>query len=118
MDKFNSTFKTILVDRFHLKTLTLYHPGGGSHEPPLGVISHHSVGDAPTNPKFLDFSQFDPYFHLVKSFFIFFGNFYQKNAVKKNFRPEKEPFFDKNGQKHCFLTNIGIFCFNYVISML
>ena len=40
------------------------------------------------------------------------------NAVKKNFRPKKEQFIDENGQKHCFLTNIGIFCFNYVISML
>ena len=38
--------------------------------------------------------------------------------LKKNFHPKKERFFDKNGQKHCFLTNIGIFCFNYVISML
>ena len=76
------------------------------------------VGDAPTNPKFLDFSQFDPYFHLVKSFFILFCNFYKKNAVKFFFRPKKEQFFDENGQKHCFLTNIGIFWFNYVISML
>ena len=57
---------------FWIDFLPLYDAGGGSHEPPLGVISHHSVGDAPTNPKFLDFSQFDPYFHLVKSFFIFF----------------------------------------------
>ena len=85
---------------------------------PLGVISHHSVGDAPTNPKFLDFSQFDPYFHLVKSFFIFFCNFFKKNAVKIFFQPKKERFFDKNGQKQCFLTNFGIFCFNFIISML
>ena len=28
--------------------------------------------DAPTNSKFLDFSQLHPYFHLVKSFFTFF----------------------------------------------
>ena len=27
---------------------------GGSHGPPLGVNSHHSVGDAPTNSKFPD----------------------------------------------------------------
>ena len=53
-----------------------------------------------------------------KLFFYFFCNFYQKNAVKILFQHKKEPFFDKNGQKHCFLTNIGIFCFNYVISML
>ena len=84
----------------------------------LGVISCHSVVDAPTNPKFLDFSQFDPYFHLVKSFFIFFCNFYKKNGMKFIFLPKKERFFDENGQKHYFLTNIGIFCFNYVISML
>ena len=64
--------------------------GGGPHGPPLGVISCHSVGDAPTNPKFLDFSQFDPYFHLVKSFFTFFCNFYEKNAVKFFFRHKKE----------------------------
>ena len=92
--------------------------GGGSHEPPLGVFSHHSVGDAPTNPKFLDFYQFDPYFHLVKSFFILFCNFHKKNGVKIFSHPKKERFFDENGQKHCFFTNIGIFCFNYVISML
>ena len=52
--------------------LTLLDAGGGLARPPLGVISRHSVGDAPTNSKFLDFSQFDPYFHLVKSFFTFF----------------------------------------------
>ena len=39
-------------------------------------------------------------------------------GVKNFFWPKKEWFFDKNGQKHCFLTNIGIFSFNYVISML
>ena len=95
-------------------------PCGGEvpHRPPLGVISCHFVGDAPTNPKFLDFSQFDPYFHLVKSFFTFFCNFYEKNAVKFFFRHKKERFFDENGQKHCFFTNIGIFCSNFVISML
>ena len=91
---------------------------GGSHEPPLGVFSHHSVGDAPTNPKFLDFYQFDPYFHLVKSFFTFFCNFYKNITVKKNFRPKKELFFDKNGQNHFFLTNIDIHCFKIVFSML
>ena len=92
--------------------------GGGPHGPTLGVISCHSVGDAPTNSKFLDFSQIHPYFHLVKSFFTFFCNFYKKITVKKFVRPKKERFFHENGQKHLFLTNIGIFCFNYVISML
>ena len=108
----NSCF-TILIS-----LLTLYHVGGGPHGPPLGVISCHSVGDAPTNSKFLDFSQLHPYFHLVKSFFTFFCNFYKKITVKKKFRPKKERFFDENGQKPFFLKNIVIFCFNYVISML
>ena len=80
----------MLVKEF---VLTIYTARGGSHEPPLGVISHPSEGDAPTNPKFLDFSQFDPYFHLVKSFFIFFCNFYKKNGVKFFFRPKKKQFF-------------------------
>ena len=91
--------------------------GGGPHGPPLGVISCHSVVDAPTNPK-LDFSQFDPYFHLVKSFFIFFVTSMKKTPSKFFFQPKKERFFDENGQKNYFLTNIGIFCFNYVISMI
>ena len=34
------------------------------------------------------------------------------------FTLKKTQFFDENGQKHCFLTNIGIYWFNYVISML
>ena len=70
---------------FNRDRLTLYHAGGGLARPPLGVISCHSVVDAPTNPKFLDFSNKHPYFHLVKSFFIFFCNFYKKNAVKNFF---------------------------------
>ena len=53
-----------------------------------------------------------------KVIFHFFCNFYEKNGVKIFFQPKKERFFDENGQKHYFLTNIGIFCFNYVISML
>ena len=77
------------------RILTLYYMGGGSHEPPLAVISCHFVGNAPNNPKFLDFYQFDPYFHLVKSFFTFFGTF-TKISVKIFFRPKKEQFFDGN----------------------
>ena len=42
----------------------------------------------------------------------------QKKFRQNIFRPQKVRFFDENGQNHCFLTNIGIFCFNYVISML
>ena len=36
------------------------------------TIVRHPVGDAPTNSKFLDISQLDPYFHQVNSFFTFF----------------------------------------------
>ena len=91
---------------------------GGSGKTPLGVISCHSVGDAPTNSKFLDFSNKHSYFHLVKSFFTFFCNFYKKITVKNFFCPKKERFFHENGQKHIFLTNICIFCFKYIITML
>ena len=61
-----------------------------------------------------------PFYSLlvIKSFFIFFCNFYKKITVKFFFRPKKEWFFHKNGQKHIFLTIIGIFCFKYVISKL
>ena len=48
------------VDLNLLTFLTLLDAGGG------GVISHHSVRDAPTNPKSLDFSQFDPASNRVK----------------------------------------------------
>ena len=93
-----------------LNFLTLLDAGGrGLSRPPLDVISRHFVGDAPTNSKFLDFSNKHPYFHLVKSFFIFFCNFHQKITVKIFFRPKKERFFHENGQKHIFLTNISIF---------
>ena len=112
-----NVFFLILCWHLCLRKLTLFHPGGFARTP-LGIISRHSVGDAPTNSKFLDFSQLHPYFHLVNSFFIFFCNFYKKITVKKKFRPKKERFFDKNGQKPFFLKNIVIFCFNYVISML
>ena len=91
---------------------------GGPHGPPLGVISCHSLEDAPNNSKFLDFSQLHLYFHLVKSFFTFFCNFYKKITVKIFFRPKKQWFFDKNGQNHFFLTNIDIYCFKIVFSML
>ena len=53
-----------------------------------------------------------------KVIFHFFGNFYKKKVVEKFFRHKKEWFFEENGQKHIFLTNICIFCFKYVISML
>ena len=52
---------------FHNYTLNPITPGGGGlARPPLGVISCHSVVDAPTNSKFLDFSQLHPFFHLIK----------------------------------------------------
>ena len=89
------------------------------HGPPLGVISCHSVVDAPTNSKFLDFSQLHLYFHLVKSFFTFFFVISTKKLLSKFFfRPKKQRFFDKNGQNHFFLTNIDIYCFKIVFSML
>ena len=75
------------------------------------VISRHSVGDAPTNSKSLDFSQFDPYFHLVKSFFIFFAISTKKLTSKYFFDLKKNDFFMK------MVKNI-FFCFKYVISML
>ena len=100
--------------------LTLYHVGGGESPqgPPLDVISCHSVRDAPTNSKFIEFSQLHLYFHLVKSFFTFFCNFYKKITIKIFFQPKKQRFFDENGQNHFFLTNIDIFCFKIVISIL
>jgi hypothetical protein len=63
--------------------------GGGGARTPLGIICRHSVGDAPTNPKFLDFFNCQ----------IFF-------------RPKKERFFDKNGQNYFFLTNMDFFVSN------
>ena len=86
--------------------------------PPLGVISCHSVGDAPTNSKFLDFSNKHPYFHLVKSFFTFSFYFLQKNYLHKQISAKKDCCFGKIGQKYSFLTNMDSFCFIYVISML
>ena len=44
--------------------------GGGPHGPPLGVISCHSVVDAPTNSKFLDFSQLHLLTKMVKIIFF------------------------------------------------
>ena len=75
--------------------LTLYHAGGGLARPPLGVISCHSVVDAPTNPKFLDFSNKHPYFHLVKSFFIFFVTSTKKTLSKIFFDLKKNDFLTK-----------------------
>ena len=74
-------------------SLTLLDVGGGPHGPTLGVISCHSVGDAPTNSKFLDFSQWNPYFHLVKQFFTFFIHFYKKITVKIFCSPKKRKIF-------------------------
>jgi len=51
-------------------------------------------------------------------FHFFFVTSSKKMPSKFFLRPKKERFFDKNGQKQCFLTNINIFCFNFVISML
>ena len=72
---------------YHLSFINLYHIIPGH-------ISRHSVVDAPTNSKFLGFSQLHPYFHLVKSFFTFF-------CPKK----EQWSFFFS-----FFRTNMDIFC--------
>ena len=85
--------------------LTLYHVGGGPHGPPLGVISCHSVGDAPTNPKFLDFSQLDPYFHLVKLIFIFFETSTKNMPSNFFFALKKNDFFTKM-VKNIFFSQI------------
>ena len=82
---------------------------GGPHGPPLGVISCHSVVDAPTNSKFLDFSQLHLYFHLVKSFFTFFCNFYKKITIKFFFRPNKQWFFFTKMVKIIFFSQILTF---------
>ena len=119
MELVASWLRTFLIEcRQYFALFTLIKKIVRESRPPLGVISCHSVGDAPTNSIFLDFSNKHPYFHLVKSFFIFFCNFHQKITVKIFFRPKKERFFHENGQKHIFLTNISIFCFKYVISIL
>ena len=90
--------------------LTLSHPG--RYQPSLFGGMHQPI------PNFLTFPNLIPTFICWSNFSFFFANFCEKNAVKIFLHPKKERFFDKNGQKHCFLTNIGIFCFNYVISML
>ena len=81
--------------------------GGGSHEPPLGVIS--PTGDAPTNPKFLDFSKFDPFFHLVKSFFIFFVTFTKKMPSKFFFAPKNNDFLTKMVKNIVFSQKLAFF---------
>ena len=81
------------------------------HYPIPQDISHHSVGDAPTNPKFLDFYQFEPYFHLVESFFIFFCNFYKKNSVIFFSALKKNDFFTEMGKN----IVLGHFCQKIVI---
>ena len=110
-----ATLSYICSSSFRISALISVNPmwpgGGGLARPPLGVISCHSVEDAPTNSKFLDFSQFDPYFHLVKSVFTFFCNFYPKISVKFFFRPKKYWFFDENGQKPFFSQKYCHFLF-------
>ena len=58
--------------------------------------------DAPTNSKFLDFSQLHLYFHLVKSFFTFFCIFYKKNTVKFFFSNLKNSDFWQKLSKSFF----------------
>ena len=76
--------------------LTLYHMGGGSARTPPWRYQRHSVVDAPTNSRFLDFSQLHLNFHLVKSFFApFFCNFYKKITVNFFFDLKNNDFLMK-----------------------
>ena len=84
---FGGTFKNCILNPIRC--------GGGCYQP--------SVGGAPTNPKFLDFSQFDPYFHLVKSFFIFFVTSTKKMASKIFFAIKKNDFLTKMVKNIVFL---------------
>ena len=106
--QFSTSYHSTLLPLSY-RALTLYDAGGGSHEPPLGIISHHSVGDAPTNPKFLDFSQFDPYFHLVKSFFIFFVTSTKKMPSKIFFNLKKNDFLTKMVKNIVFSQILAFF---------
>ena len=82
----------------------------------LLVISGHSVMDAPTNPKFLDFSEFGPYFHVVKSFFLYL---LKKKTVKNFIQPKKEQFFWWKWSKTLFSHKYWHLLFQFnVISML
>ena len=48
-------------------------PGlGGSGQNPPSAYQSPFCGGTPTNSKFLDFSQLNPYFYLVKSFSVYF----------------------------------------------
>jgi hypothetical protein len=90
---------------------------GGPHGLPLGIISHHSVGDAPTiatNSKFLDFSNLHPYLHLVKqSHFSLLKKISTKKLPSKFFfAPKKKDFLTKMVKTvFFFLTSMGIFLF-------
>ena len=76
----------------------------------LSITSRHS--------KLFDFSQFSSLLSSAGVVFYFICCCFQKITVENFFPPKKTRFFHENGQKHIFLTNIGIFCFKYIISML
>ena len=99
--------------------LTLYHVGGGSARTPPWRYHLPFCGGC-TNQ--FQISWLFPITSLLSSgkviFHFFFCNFYKKITVKIFFRPKKQRFFDKNGQNHFFLTNIDIYCFKIVFSML
>ena len=73
------------------------------------VVPFNSIPLAPTNPKSLDFSQFGPYSHLVKSFFNFFETS-TKNMPSKFFFALKKNNFLTNMVKNIVLSQI-LACF-------
>ena len=91
--------------------------GGGLHGPPLSIISCHSVGDAPTSFKFLDFSLLHLYFHLVMSFFTCFCNFYKKIIVKIFFPLKKKDFLTKMVKIIFFFSQILTFIVSKLYSV-
>ena len=84
--------------------------GGGRMNPPLALSATTLWGC--TNQS--QISWLFPIWSLLSSGKVIFF----VTSAKKNCFCPKKVWFGENGQKHCFLTFIGIFCFNFVISML
>ena len=89
------------------------------HRPPPSALSAAILwGIHQPIHNFLTFPNNIPTFIWSSNFSHFFVISTKKITVKFFFHPKRERFFDENGQNHFFLTNIGILCFIYVISML